>query len=392
MDLTLNTTQLMIQKNIRRFCQDILGPWAPILDRECRFLPENVIKQMGEIGIWGIQAPTKYGGAALDTISYSIIIEEISRVCGSTGLSTTVHNSVCLAPLIKFGSEYLREKYAYDLSQGKKIGGFTVTEPNAGSDASGIQTVAEKDGNDYLVTGSKTFVTNGGNGDVFLVGVKLDPKLGENNSKKGAKKIGIVVVEKSMKGFEVGKIEEKLGVRGNMTSELYFDHIRVPKENLLGGPDEGFKIAMQTLDMGRIGIAAQALGIGMVAYETAATYATERKQFGRPIGDFQGVSFKLAEMKTNLEAARLLIYKAAILKDSNLPYTVESAMCKYFAANKAMEACREALQIFGGYGYVMDLPVERYFRDVKVCEIYEGTSEIMKIVIGNAILKEFGRI
>jgi len=327
----------MIQKNMRRFCEDVLGPWAPILDRERRVLPDTVINQMGEVGIWGIQAPTKYGGADLDTISYAITIEEISRICGSTGLSTTVLNSVCLAPLVKFGSEYLREKYAYDLSQGEKIGGFTVTEPNAGSDASGIQTTAEKDGNDYIVTGSKTFVTNGGNGEVFLVGVKLDPK-------KGAKGIGILVIDKSMKGFEVGKIEEKLGVRGNMTSELYFADIRVRKENLLGGPDEGFKIAMQTLDMGRIGIAAQALGIGMIAYETAATYATERKQFGKPIGDFQGVSFKLADMKTNLEAARLLIYKAAILKDKNLPYTVESACASILPRTRqwkhAVRRCR----------------------------------------------------
>ncbi|MCP4760782.1 MAG: acyl-CoA dehydrogenase [archaeon] len=382
MDLTLNKTQKMIQKNMRKFCVDVLGPWAPVLDKESRFLPDNVVSQMGEVGIFGIQAPEKYGGAALDTVSYSLVIEEISRVCGSTGLTTTVHNSVCLIPLTMFGSEFLKEKYCYDLASGKKLGGFTVTEPNAGSDAGGVQTFAEPDGSDFIITGQKSFVTNGGNGEVFLVGAKYQ-------NSDGKLKFGTFVLDKSMKGFEVGKIEEKLGMRGNLVSELYFDHVRVPKENILGSLEDGFKIAMKSLDIGRIGIASQALGIGYAAFEAAAKYANERKQFGRPIGNFQAISFKLAEMKTNLDAARLLIYKAASLKDRNLPYTQESAMCKFFTADKAMKACREALQIFGGYGYVNELPVERYFRDVKITEIYEGTSEIMKIIIGNAILKEF---
>ena len=382
MDLTLNKTQLMVRKSTRRFCEDILGPLAPTMDREHKFLPDQAVKLMGENGMFGIQAPEKYGGADLDTISYTIVIEEIARICGSTALTTTVHNSVCLAPLLKFGSEYLKEKYCYDLASGKKIGGFTVTEPNAGSDAAGMQTTAEADGDEFIITGQKTFVTNGGNGEVFLVGAKFDQS-------KGARGIGTFVVDKSMKGFQVGKIEEKLGMRGNLTSELYFDHVRIPKENVLGSLKTGFKIAMQTLDMGRIGIAAQALGIGNAAFEAAARYATQRKQFGKPIGRFQGISFKLAEMKTNLEAARLLIYKASSLKDKKIPYTEHSSMAKYFTADIAMKACREALQIFGGYGFCMELPVERYFRDVKVTEIYEGTSEIMKIVIGNSILKEF---
>jgi len=385
MDLFLNKIQKMVQKNIRRFCVEVLDPLAPILDREKKFLPAHVVNQMGKLGIWGIQLPEKYGGADLDTISYSIIIEEIAKVCGSTALSVTVHNSVCLTPLLKFGSEYLIEKYVYDLSVGKKIGGFTFTEPNAGSDAAAIQTYAEKDGNDYIITGQKTFVTNGGNGDVFLVGAKFDRT-------KGNKGIGIFIIDKTMKGFEVGKIEDKLGMRGNLTSELYFNHVRVPKENILGKLEDGFKIAMATLDIGRIGIASQALGIAMAAFEAASRYANNRQQFGKPIGVNQGVLFKLAEMKTDLEAARLLIYKAAYLKDRGVPYTQESAMCKFFAADRAMKVCREALQIFGGYGYCMELPVERYFRDVKVTEIYEGTSEIMKIIIGNAILNEFKQI
>ncbi|MHA1821480.1 MAG: acyl-CoA dehydrogenase family protein [Promethearchaeota archaeon] len=382
MDITLNETQKLVRKSIREFAEDVLAPWAPILDKEHRFLPDNIVREMGRVGIWGIQADEKYGGAGLDTISYAIIIEEIAKVCGSTALSTTVHNSVCLMPILKFGSEYLKEKYAYDLASGRKIGGFTVTEPNAGSDAAGVETIAEKDGDDYLITGQKTFVTNGGNGEVFIVGAKFDKK-------KGARGIGAFVVDKSMDGFHVGKIEKKLGMRGNLTSELYFDHVRVPKENILGRLEDGFKIAMMTLDMGRIGIAAQALGIGVAAFEAAAKYAMERRQFGKPIIKFQGISFKLAEMKTNLEAARLLIYKAASLKDKNLPYTQSASMAKYFAADKAMKVCREALQIFGGYGYCMELPVERYFRDVKVTEIYEGTSEIMKLIISNSIIREF---
>ena len=382
MDLTLDETQKMVQKSTRRFCTEVLGPWAPILDREHRFLPDDIVEEMGRVGLWGIQAPEQYGGAALDTVSYAIAIEEIGRVCGSTALSTTVHNSVCLAPLIKFGSDYLKDKYAEDLATGQKIGGFTVTEPNAGSDAAGMQTMAIADGDEFIVTGQKTFVTNGGNGEVFLVGAKHDKS-------KGSRGIGIFIIDKDMVGFKVGKIEKKLGMRGNLTSELYFDHVRVPKENVLGDLKSGFKVAMKTLDMGRIGIAAQALGIGNAALEAAAKYANERKQFGRPIGKFQGVLFKLAEMKTDLEAARLLIYKAASLKDKKLPYTKEASMAKYFAADRAMKACREALQIFGGYGYCMELPVERYFRDVKVTEIYEGTSEIMKLVIGNALLREF---
>ncbi|MHA1729716.1 MAG: acyl-CoA dehydrogenase family protein [Promethearchaeota archaeon] len=372
----------MVRKNIRKFAQDVLGVWAPILDREQRPLPDNIIKEMGELGIWGIQAPEKYGGAELDTISYSIIIEEISRVCGSTGLGITVHNSVCLAPILKFGTEYQKEKYAYDLATGRKLGGFSVTEPNAGSDSQRILTTAKKDGNDFIINGQKIFVTNGGNGQIFLVSAKYDKS-------KGTKGIGVFILEKDMEGFEVGKIEKKLGMRGNLVSELYFDNIRVPKENVLGKLEDGFKISMKTLDIGRIGIASQALGIGMAAFEAAAKYSSERIQFGRPIGKFQGVMFKLAEMKVDLEAARLLIYKAANLKDKGLPYTQESAICKFFTADRAMKVCREALQIFGGYGYITDLPVERYFRDVKVCEIYEGTSEIMKLVIGNAILKQY---
>lgn len=385
MDLSLNGTQLMVRKAVRAFAREALEEWAGVLDRESRALPPEVTAEMGRINLWGIQAPAEYGGAALDSISYAIAIEELSRVSAAVGLGVTVHNSVCLAPLLKFGSAGQLERYARDLASGRKIGGFTVTEPQAGSDAASIRTTAVPDGDCYLVNGQKTFVTNGGTGEVFLVAATLDPR-------KKAGGIAVFIMEKSMPGFEVGKIEDMMGMRGNMVSELYFNNVRVPKENVLGRPGDGFKISMQALDMGRIGIAAQALGIGMAAYEAAARYAAGRRQFGRPIGSFQGVAFKLAEMKTGLDAARFLIYRAAHLKDRGLPYSVESAMCKRYASSVAMDVCREALQVFGGYGYVKDLPVERYFRDAKITEIYEGTSEVMNIIIGNAIMKEFERM
>ena len=382
MDLEFSKKQLMVQKNIRNFSRQVLGEWDHILDRESRSLPKKIIDLMGKLNIWGIQAPVEFGGAALDTVSYSIIIEEISRVCASTGLGVTVHNSVCLAPILKFGTKDQIDRYASDLASGRKIGGFTITEPQAGSDAAGIRTCAVKDDNNYIINGQKAFVTNGGTGKIFLVGAQYD-------AGNGQKQMAVFIMDKSMPGFETGKIEDLMGMRGNMVSELSFHDVKVPKENLLGATLNGFPMAMQTLDIGRIGIASQALGIGMAAYKAAAKYASERKQFNKPIGRFQAVSFKLAEMKIELEAARMLIYKACSLKDAGKPFSIESAMCKSYAPSVAMRVCKEALQIFGGYGYVKELPVERYFRDAKITEIYEGTSEIMKIIIGNNILNEF---
>jgi alkylation response protein AidB-like acyl-CoA dehydrogenase len=384
MDFSLNKTQLMIQKSARKFAAETLDEWASVLDRESRPLPPEVVREMGRLNIWGIQAPARYGGADLDTVSYAIVIEEISRVSAAVGLGVTVHNSVCLAPILKFGTPEQVERFAPLLASGEKIGGFTVTEPQAGSDAASIQTTAVPSGGDYIINGQKAFVTNGGVGDIFITAATVDP-----NKKTGG--IALFIIEKSMAGFEVGKIEDMMGMRGNMVSELFFSNVRVPRDNVLGRIEDGFKISMQTLDIGRIGIAAQALGIGTAAYEAAATYATERKQFGRPIGSFQGVSFKLADMKTRLDAARLLIYRAADLKDRGLPFTTESAMCKLYASETSMHVCQQALHIFGGYGYVKDLPVERFFRDAKITEIYEGTSEVMNIIIGNAIMKEFSR-
>jgi alkylation response protein AidB-like acyl-CoA dehydrogenase len=385
MDFTLARHQLMIRKSVRKFATETLEEWATTLDRDSKPLPPEVVREMGRLNMWGIQAPEEFGGAGLDTVSYAIVIEELSRVSAAVGLGVTVHNSVCLAPLLKFGTREQIARLVPDLAAGRKIGGFTITEPQAGSDASSIRTTAVPDGDGWVLNGQKAFVTNGGTGEVFLVGATVDPK-------KRTGGIAVFIVEKSMPGFEVGKIEDMMGMRGNMVSELFFNNVRVPKENILGRVEDGFRISMQTLDIGRIGIAAQALGIGMAAYEAAATYAGERVQFGKPIGSFQGISFKLAEMRTELDAARLLVYRAACLKDQGLPFSVESAMCKLYAADASMHVCTEALQIFGGYGYVKDLPVERFFRDAKITGIYEGTSEVMKIIIGNAIVKEFSKV
>jgi alkylation response protein AidB-like acyl-CoA dehydrogenase len=384
MDFSLSKSQLMIQKSIRKFASEVLEEWANYLDRESKPLPPEIVREMGRLNIWGIQAPAAVGGADLDTVSYAIVIEEISRVSAAVGLGVTVHNSVCLAPILKFGTPEQIERFAPDLAAGRKIGGFTVTEPQAGSDAASIQTTAVADGDHFVLNGQKAFVTNGGVGDLFLVAASVDRK----TKTRG---IAIFIVEKQMEGFEVGKREDLMGMRGNMVSELFFNNVRVPGENVLGRVEDGFRISMQTLDIGRIGIAAQALGIGTAAYTAAATYAMERKQFDRPIGTFQAISFMLADMKTNLDAARLLIYRAADLKDRGLPFSTESAMCKVYASSTAMQVCMHALQIFGGYGYVKDLPVERFFRDAKITEIYEGTSEVMKIIIGNDIIKEFSR-
>ncbi len=385
MDFSLSKSQLMIRKSVRKFASETLEEWANYLDRESKPLPPEIVREMGRLNIWGIQAPVEFGGAGLDTVSYCLVIEEISRVSAAVGLGVTVHNSVCLAPILRFGTRDQIARYAPDLASGRKIGGFTVTEPQAGSDAASIQTTAVADGDHYILNGQKAFVTNGGVGDLFIVAASVD------RSKK-TRGIALFLVEKSMEGFEVGKIEDMMGMRGNMVSELFFNNVRVPKENLLGRAEDGFRISMQTLDIGRIGIAAQALGIGTAAYTAAATYAMERKQFDKPIGTFQAISFMLADMKTNLDATRLLIYRAADLKDRGLPFSTESAMCKVYASSAAMQVCMQALQIFGGYGYVKDLPVERFFRDAKITEIYEGTSEVMKIIIGNDIIREFSRI
>jgi alkylation response protein AidB-like acyl-CoA dehydrogenase len=379
LNFELTDKQKLVRSSVRKFSEDVLAPIAPKIDRDAEFSWDTA-KELSKINAWGIQLPEKYGGADLDSISYSITIEEISRICASTGLTVTVHNSVGAYPIYKWGTEEQKERFLPDLASGKKITGFTWTEPNAGSDASGIECLAVEDNNDFVLNGSKIFVTNGGIASVLVVGTRYKKENGEEG-------MAALLVEKDMDGYEIGTKEDKLGMRGNPTTSLYFNNVRVPKENVLGKISDGFKIAMQTLDVGRIGIAAQALGIAQAAYEHAVEYSKGRIQFRKPISNFQGVSFKLAEMATNIDAARLLVYRAAYMKDNRERFTKESAICKYYASKIARKATQEALQIHGGYGYMKDLPVERYYRDVKVTEIYEGTSEIMKLIIAQQILR-----
>ncbi len=379
MNFELTEQQQLVRRSVRKFAEEILAPAAPIFDREAQY-SWDIINELSKINAFGIQLPEKYGGANLDNISYAITIEEISRVCASTGLMLSVHNSVGAYPIYKWGTEEQKEKYLYDIGNGKKISGFSWTEPNAGSDAQGIECIMVQDGNDFILNGSKIFVTNGAIGSVLLIGTRYKT----NNGQKG---IATVILEKDMEGYEIGQPEDKLGVRGNITTSLYFHNIRIPKENVLGSLDDGFRIAMRTLDVGRIGIAAQALGIAQAAYEHSVEYSQGRIQFKRPISQFQGVSFKLAEMSTKIDAARLLIYRASYMKDKKKRFSKESAMCKYFASKIARQVTQEAIQIHGGYGYMKDLPLERYYRDAKVTEIYEGTSEIMKLIVAQQILR-----
>ena len=379
MKFELNEKQKLIRRSIRKFSEKVLAPVAPIIDKELRFSWDTA-KELSKINAWGIQLPEKYGGAALDSISYAITIEEISRVCASTGLNLTVHNSVGAYPIYKWGTKDQKEKFLPDLATGDKIAGFTWTEPNAGSDAAGIETMAIEEGDHLVVNGSKIFVTNGGVASVMIVGTRYVKENGE-------KGLATLILEKDMDGYEIGKKEDKLGMRGSSTTSLYFNDVKVPKENILGNLRDGFRIAMKTLNVGRIGIAAQALGIAQAAYEHSIEYSKGRVQFKQPISKFEGISFKLSEMATKIDAARLLIYRAAYLKDQTDNFAKESAMCKYYASKIAREVSQEAIQIHGGYGYMKDLPLERYYRDAKICEIYEGTSEIMKLIIAQQILR-----
>lgn len=379
MDFELTDKQKLVRRKVRTFSEEVLEPVAPIIDKEASFSWETA-KELSKINAWGIQLPEKFGGAALDSISYVITIEEISKVCASTGLALTVHNSVGAWPIYNWGTEEQKERLLPDIASGEKIAGFTWTEPNAGSDAGAIECMAVEDGDDLVLNGSKIFVTNGAVGDVFLVGTryKLD---------SGEKGLATLIVESDMDGYEIGPKEDKLGMRGNPTSSLYFHDVRVPKKNVLGSLNDGFRIAMKTLNVGRIGIAAQALGLAQAAYEYSVKYSKERIQFDKPISEFQGVSFKLAEMATKIDSARLLVYRAADLKDKGKPFAKEAAMCKYYASDVAKDAAEKAIQIHGGYGFMKDLPVERFYRDAPVLSIYEGTNEIMKIIIAKEILR-----
>lgn len=371
--------QEFVRKMVRDFAKTEVEPIAADIDKEHRFPSENVAK-MGALGLLGVPFPKEYGGAGSSHIAYAITVEELSRVCASTGVICSAHTSLGGWPIWNYGTEAQKQQYLIPLSKGEKLGAFGLTEPNAGSDAGGQQTKAVDMGDHWLLNGTKVFITNGGYADIFIVMAMTDKNA-------GTKGISAFIVEKGFKGFSIGKTEDKMGICASSTTELIFEDCVVPKENLLGQLGEGFKIALSTLDGGRIGIASQALGIAQGAFDVTVDYMKSRKQFGKSLSKFQALQFDMAEMKTRIEASRLLIYKAADLKDKHLPYGTESAMAKYFAAETAMYVTTKAVQLHGGYGYMRDYPLERMMRDAKITEIYEGTTEVQKIVISASIFK-----
>jgi alkylation response protein AidB-like acyl-CoA dehydrogenase len=373
----LTEEQQMIRKTVRKFALEQVEPLAVEIDKNHRF-PEETVKGMAELGLLGINIPVEYGGAGMDELCYYIAIEELGRVCGSTGLTLAAHISLCTYPLYAFSSEVQKRKYVPDLAHGKHLGAFGLTEPNAGSDAGGTQTTAVKKGDSYVLNGSKIFITNAQYSKTFIVTAVTKKGI-------GTKGISAFIVERDTPGFQVNPGDEKLGMRGSDWGELYFENAEVPAENLIGKEGEGFKLFMRTLDGGRISIGALALGISQGAFDKALKYAKERVQFGKPLIEHQAVAFKLAEMATKIEAARHLVYDAARLKMAGEPFTLQSAYCKLFASEIAMEVTSEAIQIHGGYGYCRDYHVERHWRDAKLCTIGEGTSEIQKLVIARAL-------
>ena len=379
MEFGLTKEQELVKQMVKNFALNEVKPIAAEVDETEKFPIDNV-KKMGELGMMGIPFPKEYGGAGGDVLSYILTVEELSKVCATTGVIVSAHTSLSAGAINDFGTEEQKQKYLVPLAKGEKIGAFGLTEPGAGTDAAGQQTTAVLEGDHYVLNGSKIFITNGGVADIFVIFAMTDKK-------QGTRGISAFIVEKSFPGFSIGKVEEKLGIRGSSTTELIFENCIVPKENLLGKEGKGFGMAMKTLDGGRIGIAAQALGIAEGAYEEAIKYMKERKQFGRNLGAFQGLQWMIAEMDTKIEAARHLVYKAAWLKQNKLPYTVDAARAKLFAAEVAMEVTTKAVQIHGGYGYTKDYPVERMMRDAKITEIYEGTSEVQKMVIAGAALR-----
>ncbi|RLL42863.1 acyl-CoA dehydrogenase [Oceanobacillus piezotolerans] len=379
MQFKLTEEQEMLRKMVRDFAMNDVEPTAAERDEEERF-DRGIFDKMAELGLTGIPWPEEYGGIGSDYVSYVIAVEELSRVCASTGVTLSAHLSLASWPIFKYGNEAQKRNFLYRLATGEALGAYALSEPGAGSDVASMKTVAKKDGDDYIINGSKVWITNGGVADIYLVFAKTDP----DAKHKG---ISAFIVEKGTEGFSFGKKEKKLGIRSSPTTELIFEQCRVPKENMLGEEGEGFKIAMSTLDGGRNGIAAQAVGIAQGALDAAVAYAKEREQFGKTIAMNQGISFKLADMATAVEASRLLTYQAAWLESNDLPYGKASAMSKLFAGDTAMAVTTEAVQVFGGYGYTKDYPVERYMRDAKITQIYEGTNEIQRLVIGRMLTK-----
>lgn len=380
MNFELTEEQIAVRDAARDFAQNVLKPGVIERDSEQRF-PKEEIKQLADLGFMGMMTDPKYGGSGMDTVSYVLAMEEISKIDSSTSVCMSVNNSLVCWGLEKYGTEEQKEKYLVPLAKGEKIGAFCLSEPEAGSDATSQKTTAVDKGDHYLLNGTKNWITNGGSASIYLVMAQTDPE-------KGHRGINCLIVEREMEGFQLGAKEDKLGIRGSDTHTLMFQDVKVPKENRLGEDGFGFKFAMRTLSGGRIGIAAQALGIASGAYELALAYSKERKSFGKPIHEHQAISFKLADMATQIEAARLLCLKAAQEKDQGENFDYSSSMAKLYASKVAMDVTVEAVQVHGGYGYVKEYHVERLMRDAKITQIYEGTSEIQKIVISRTLLKD----
>ncbi len=379
MQFQLTEDQQMVQKLARDFAEKRLAPSVAERDEKEEFSRE-LFNEMGEMGLTSICFPEAYGGAAGDVLSYILAVEELSKVDDGIGITLSATVSLCAWPIYAYGTEEQKQKYLVPLVEGEKLGAFGLTEPNAGTDAAAQQTVAVADGDDYILNGSKVFITNGGEAETYVIFAMTDKS-------KGTRGITAFIVEKDMPGFTFGKKEHKMGIHTSLTNELVFQNVRVPKENMLGKVGEGFKIAMSTLDGGRIGVAAQALGIAQGALDHAIKYSKERVQFGKPIAHNQALAFMMADMATKIDAARLLVYRAAYLKDQGVSYSKEAAMAKLYASDIAMEVTTDAVQIFGGYGYSREYPVERLMRNAKITQIYEGTNQVQRMVISGSILK-----
>ncbi len=380
MDFNFSEEQLLVKQTAKDFADENLAPGVMDRDENAEF-PTEQVKQMGELGFLGMMVPDKWNGAGMDTISYVIALEEIARADASAAVIMSVNNSLVCQVFLNWCTDKIKDKYLPSLASGEQLGAYSLSEPQSGSDASNMRTFAEKDGDNFILNGTKNWVTNGISSDLVLVYALTEKGV-------GYKGVSAFIVEKCWDGLSVGKKEDKLGIRGSDTCELYFDNCRIPAENVIGEVGQGFKVALNTLDGGRIGIATQALGIGRAALEKSITYSKEREQFGRPIAEFGSTHDKLSNMACNIDAARLLIYQAAALKDTNQRFTKEAAMAKYFASKIAMEATTQCVQIFGGYGYMREYGVERLMRDAKITQIYEGTSEIQQLVIARELLSE----
>ncbi len=378
MNFELSQDHKVLRDSVRDFVNNEIKPLAMEID-EKHAIPDALVQQMSEMGLLGSYLPEEYGGAGMDMLSYAIVVEEVSKACASSGVLISAHTSLCSGPILTFGTEEQKQKWLPALNSGEKIGCFLLTEPDAGSDAGGTATTYRREGDEFVINGSKIFITNGGYLGTGVVLASFDRSL----KHKG---ISAFIVDLSSPGVSILKNENKLGIRGSYTTAFALDELRVPAANLLGKEGKGFNVAMDTLNGGRIGIAAQALGIAEGAFERALAYSKERKQFGQAICDFQAIQFKLADMKTRIETSKLLTYKAACLKDAGQNYTMESAMCKMHASETATYVTKEAIQIHGGYGYIADYEVERMYRDAKITEIYEGTNEIQRVVISKLLL------